>query len=218
MSDETTSPRALSMTEAEPRGGTVRPMRPLSPPGVSMPSTEVSTCKEVLSGSPVGLRTCTWNDTPGMTSSGPVTPGWLRGRMAPAAPAPPGVDEGPDARAAGKPPPMPPAPPVFVADAPLRRLNGATPGCASVPDGSMPAADRGCTTLRTMCGVISRITSVLSRESVVVPNRRPATGRSFSQGMPAALLLSVSLIRPASTCVSPSRMRSVVEAWRVPIW
>mmetsp|Transcript_17034 Transcript_17034/g.40650 ORF Transcript_17034/g.40650 Transcript_17034/m.40650 type:complete len:209 (-) Transcript_17034:847-1473(-) len=98
----------------------------------------------------------------------------------------------------------------------LSRVENA-PGLASVPPASRVSEASGTARLRTTRGVISSTTSVLLRVSVCVPNSRPSTGRRDSPGMPTALLRSSSLMRPASTCVSPSARRSVVEVLRVPI-
>ena len=64
-------------------------------------------------------------------------------------------------------------------------------------------------------GVRVMITSV-SRDSVVfLENSRPSSGMSERPGIPLRLVLSVSLINPASTLVSPSRSLSTVVTVRL---
>ena len=72
--------------------------------------------------------------------------------------------------------------------------------------------------LRTTRGVMSSTISVLFTVSLLFENRRPISGRRETPGTLLALRRSSSLIRPASTWVSPSRRRSVVFALRVPTW
>ena len=89
------------------------------------------------------------------------------------------------------------------------------PRCRRRTRPSRPRAARACARRR---GVMSSTISVLLRLSVVCENSRPTTGSSPRPGTRSAVRRSSSLIRPASTWVSPSRSRSVVAALRVPIW
>src|SRR5258706_2456536 len=94
----------------------------------------------------------------------------------------------------------------------------APPTSASVPEENCSRRTPGRSTLRITRGVMSSTTSVLLTVSSLLENRRPANGRSASPGTRFALRRSSSLMRPASTCVSPSLRGSVVYALRVPIW
>ncbi len=94
--------------------------------------------------------------------------------------------------------------------------SGGAPGFASVPEENCAATVSGRAKLRTTRGVSSMMISVLLRWSVVLEKRRPVIGRSPRYGILFAARRSSSLMRPASTCVSPSRSRSVVAVLRVP--
>ena len=88
----------------------------------------------------------------------------------------------------------------------------------SVPDSNSACISSGRLSERTTRGVIDSKISVRCVSSFWLPNRRPRMGISPSSGTLLAVLRSSSLIRPASTCVSPSFRRSTVLAPRVPIW
>ena len=91
-------------------------------------------------------------------------------------------------------------------------------GVVSLPDRNSDAVACGGVMLRTRCGVISSMISVFWMSSFWLLNKRPTTGMSPRPGIPLEVRVSWSLIRPASTWVSPSRMRSTADALRVPIW
>ncbi|MNT28089.1 hypothetical protein D3C72_1637500 [compost metagenome] len=72
--------------------------------------------------------------------------------------------------------------------------------------------------LRSRRGVIDSTISLRMASSFWLPKRRFSTGSSPTPGTLLAVPRSSSLIRPASTCVSPSFRRNTVDALRVPIW
>ena len=88
----------------------------------------------------------------------------------------------------------------------------------SVPDQTSPLRASGSVCGRMMCGVIDSTISLFVELPLFDENSRPATGTWPRPGTLLAVLRSWSLIRPASTCVSPSFRRSEVCALRVPIW
>ena len=92
------------------------------------------------------------------------------------------------------------------------------PVWASVPAANSTEPASGRASVRCRRGVMSSTISERVASSEVLENKRPATGRSPSPGTRSAVRRSSSLIRPASTCVSPSRSRRLVVALRVPIW
>jgi hypothetical protein len=100
--------------------------------------------------------------------------------------------------------------------------NGAAPTPGAPAEVSVPAANSserasGRWIVRTRRGVIRRTISVFAAVSRVFEKRRPTTGSSPTPGTRSAVRRSSSLIRPASTWVSPSRSRNAVLALRVPI-
>src|SRR6185503_9279867 len=103
--------------------------------------------------------------------------------------------------ASGAPPPVAPA-----------------PTSSSVPELNSSRRAPGRSMLRITRGVISSTISVLFTVSLLLENRRPMSGSCDTPGTRLAVRRSSSLIRPASTWVSPSRRRSVVLALRVPTW
>src|SRR5688572_25622602 len=92
------------------------------------------------------------------------------------------------------------------------------PTSISVPELNSSRRTPGRSMLRITRGVMRSTTSVLLTVSLLFENRRPTMGRRERPGTFWALRRSSSLIRPASTWVSPSRRRSVVFALRVPTW
>src|SRR5450830_42219 len=92
------------------------------------------------------------------------------------------------------------------------------PTAASVPELNSAVSRSGRRMLRSRRGVIDSTISLRMASSFWLPNNRFSTGSSPTPGTLLAVPRSSSLIRPASTCVSPSFRRSTVEALRVPIW
>src|SRR6266404_7416905 len=92
------------------------------------------------------------------------------------------------------------------------------PTSASVPELNSSRFTAGRSMLRTTRGVMSITISVLFAVSSLLWKRRPATGRLASPGTCVELRRSSLLIRPASTCVSPSCSLSTVDVVRVPSW
>ena len=93
---------------------------------------------------------------------------------------------------------------------------GEAPTEASVPDRNSCSPTPGSSTLRTMCGVTSRMISVRTSLSLDAPKSLLMSGTSLSPGTPVLDLRSSRWMSPASTLVSPSRTRSVVEVFLVP--
>src|SRR5688500_597377 len=92
------------------------------------------------------------------------------------------------------------------------------PTSSSVPELNSSILGPGRSTLRITRGVMRSTTSVLFTVSLLLEKSRPMSGRREAPGTFWAWRRSSSLIRPASTCVSPSRRRSVVLVLRVPTW
>src|SRR5687767_6285486 len=92
------------------------------------------------------------------------------------------------------------------------------PTSISVPELNSSRRTPGRSMLRSTRGVMRSTTSVLFTVSLSLEKRRPSTGSCARPGTFWALRRSSSLMRPASTWVSPSRSRSVVFALRVPTW
>src|SRR3954471_24260337 len=88
----------------------------------------------------------------------------------------------------------------------------------SVPELNCSRRGEGRSMLRTTRGVISSTISLFTTWSLWLEKRRPISGSWLIPGTCEAWRRSSSLIRPASTCVSPSLRRSVVAALRVPSW
>src|SRR6202795_3326365 len=122
----------------------------------------------------------------------------------------------------GRPGPPPTAPSPAEAGAELLSNpppppNGVLRERVSVPYQNSVESEAACACVRMMCGVTDNTISLFSRSVLWDPNSRPTIGIWLRPGIPAALRVSESWIRPARICVSPSFSRKSVLALRVPI-